>query len=689
MRDRLAEALWPDADLAALIAALAQRLGGPSAAARPAACGQSVPELAAALGLETEPTEVWGFRTEAILRAAAPALVAVEGQGWAGVLDVRGSHAILLTPLLRTVRVTLAGLAQALMARHGEPHRAPIESLLETCGVAPRRRQRAVDAMLRERLRYQLVATVWPLRTPPGASFGAQLAGAGVWRRAAMLCGAHAAEYLLWIAAWFLLGRDTLAGRLDPGMLAAWALALAAIVPLRLWTTWLQGAVAIPAGGILRERLLEGALQLDLEEARREGAGRFLGCALETQTVESLGLSGGLLPVLAIFELCLAGGVLWAGAAPVTEVPLLGIVVASTLMLAWRYYRARAEWTGARLEMTYDLVERMTGHRTRLAQEPACDRHIEEDRAAERYVTLARRMDRAGAILTGLAPRLWLVTGLVALAPAFLGTPVTAGLMGISVGGLLLARQALGRLTAGLANLAGAAISWRQVAPLFHAAERGRDLQEGCTADHPGEIVVSAHDLTFQYPGRGRPVLEAASLEIRRGDWVLLEGASGAGKSTLVSLLAGLRTAGSGLLLAGGVDRPTMGARQWRRRMALAPQYQENHVFSAPLAFNLLMGRCWPPRPADLAEAEEICRDLGLGALLDRMPGGIFQMIGESGWQLSQGERSRLFLARALLQNPELVILDESFGALDPENLQQALECVLLRSKTLLVVEHP
>jgi ATP-binding cassette subfamily B protein len=64
-------------------------------------------------------------------------------------------------------------------------------------------------------------------------------------------------------------------------------------------------------------------------------------------------------------------------------------------------------------------------------------------------------------------------------------------------------------------------------------------------------------------------------------------------------------------------------------------------------------------------------------------------MIGESGWQLSHGERSRLFIARVLLQNAELVVLDESFAALDPENLHLALTCVLKRASTLIVIAHP
>jgi len=84
-----------------------------------------------------------------------------------------------------------------------------------------------------------------------------------------------------------------------------------------------------------------------------------------------------------------------------------------------------------------------------------------------------------------------------------------------------------------------------------------------------------------------------------------------------------------------------------------------------------------------------LCHELGLGPLVERMPGGLDQMVGETGWQLSQGERSRVFLARALLQRADMVVLDESLAALDPENLRQCLECVIRRAKTLLVVAHP
>ena len=85
----------------------------------------------------------------------------------------------------------------------------------------------------------------------------------------------------------------------------------------------------------------------------------------------------------------------------------------------------------------------------------------------------------------------------------------------------------------------------------------------------------------------------------------------------------------------------------------------------------------------------EICRELDLGGLLERMPGGILQVVGETGWQLSHGERSRLYIGRALLQKADLVLLDESFAALDPITLKRVMECVLKRAPTLMVIAHP
>jgi ATP-binding cassette subfamily B protein len=132
-----------------------------------------------------------------------------------------------------------------------------------------------------------------------------------------------------------------------------------------------------------------------------------------------------------------------------------------------------------------------------------------------------------------------------------------------------------------------------------------------------------------------------------------------------------------------------VGAFGWRRRIACAPQFHDNHIFSGPLVFNLLMGRDWPTGQDDFVEADTVCRELGLGPLIDRMPGGLMQQVGETGWQLSHGERGRVFLARALLQGCEVVLLDESLAALDPENLAIALRCIEKRAPAAIVIAHP
>ena len=107
------------------------------------------------------------------------------------------------------------------------------------------------------------------------------------------------------------------------------------------------------------------------------------------------------------------------------------------------------------------------------------------------------------------------------------------------------------------------------------------------------------------------------------------------------------------------------------------------------MLFNLLMGRRWPPSAPDTRDAMDVCRALGLDDLLRRMPAGMNQMLGETGWRLSHGERSRVYIARALLQDAKVIVLDESFAALDPRTTEQCLRAVFERSPALVVIAHP
>jgi ATP-binding cassette subfamily B protein len=666
-----------------------------------AALGAWIEAAAAWLGLEAEPVEAPYPEAERLVRVAGPALLRLPNQGelrFVVLLGGRRRTLAVLGPDLVVHRLRLQAVCAALGRGLEAPLTADIDRLLADAGVPVRRRPRARQAILNERLSAARLGGCWLMRLPAGAPFWHQMRQARLPQRLLLLGAAHATQYGLWLLAWWVVGQGALAGRLDRGWLLAWALLLLTLVPLRLLVTWSQGWLAIAAGGLLKRRLLAGALRLEPEEIRQQGAGQLLGRVIESEAVEALAMSGGVLGLVAGLELAMAAVVLSAGPGGGRQALLLLGWLALTGLLGWRYVRQRQPWTVARLDLTHDLVERMVGHRTRLAQEAPAHWHDGEDQAVARYLELARRMDRTAAWLLALVPRGWLLLGLLSLAPAFLTGPGAPAALAIGLGGILLADEALKKLATGLWHLAGAALAWQQAAPLFHAAARPEvataptlTRASSGSAAGTGEAspALEAHDLVFRYRDRGEPVVRGCSLRLCRGDRLLLEGPSGGGKSTLAALLLGLRQPESGLVLLGGLDRQTLGTVGWRRRAVAAPQFHDNHVFTAPLAFNLLMGRGWPPRPEDFVEAEALCGELGLQELLDRMPAGLLQMVGDTGWRLSHGEQSRLYIARALLQGADVVVLDESFASLDPETLRQALRCVLARASTLLVIAHP
>ena len=646
-------------------------------------------------GLEAEYVDVTYDAVDEMLRQSGPGLLQTRGDGEPEflVLLEGGKSVSVLAPDLSTRKVSPSWVRSRLVESLEEPFSRDVQPLIELVGIPQQRRERARAALIHERLRNKSVTSFWKLRTPPGTSFARQLREAKIPSRFVGLIGAYLGEYALWILSWWLIGKGALEGTFDRGWLLAWALLLLTIVPFRLLSTWLQGVISIGVAALLKRRLLYGALRLTPEEIRMQGVGQFLSRVLESEAVEAMALSGGFSALISVIELLASLFVLSWGSAGSLLCLVLGAWTLLISYFGYDFYVRRKAWTAARLHMTHDLIERMIGHRTRVAQESHAHWHDGEDEELEHYLQLSKNVDQSELRLIALAPRGWLIVALLGLAPAFAHGQRPEQLA-IAIGGILMAFRAFNRVATSLWQLEDAAISWKQVAPLFHAAARPEPvgiplLRSAKEPKIDGFNLVEAQDLTFRYQDRGEPVLRKCSFAIRPLDRILLEGHSGDGKSTLASLLIGMRTPQSGLLLLDGLDWQTLGTDGWRRRVVSAPQFHENHVLTETFAFNLLMGRGWPPTQKDMAEAEEICRELGLGDLLDRMPAGLLQMVGETGWQLSHGERSRLYIARALLQRASMIILDESFAALDPETLRRSLQCVLKRAPALMVIAHP
>lgn len=674
-------AAWPASKLLEALRALANISEQSNQVAPPQQDTSSWMERQAAqFGYEVQPLESTLADLESDLRDASPALLRMPGGAYLAVRHSGRRSLRVITPDLSLRRLPLSSVCAAIREPATRARRAEIERAL-----GPHTPE-TVDLLIREQLADVRFDQCWILQGSPGAPPLDWLRQTQAISNAAKLLTAHTVQYLLWLASWVILGSLSFSGHLDRGWTVAWALVLMTLVPFRLATTWLQGALAIGVGGLLKRRLLAGALRLQPEEIRHQGIGSFLGQVFEAEAVETLALSGGIAGLLALIEIAISAFVLGRLAL------LLALWTAITALLAWKFFNRYRLWTGARLEMTQDVIEGMVGYRTRLAQEPRENWHEEEDRALAAYLDRSRSTDHIANWLRAAVPRGWLLVALACLAPSIAVGDTAPSHIAIALGGILLAFTGFKRLTAAFADIVGAIVPWRRIGPLFHAAARTELFGQPSAARTTGdsaEKVLEADRLTFRYRSAGPAALQSCSLTIRRGERILLEGSSGGGKTTFASLLSGIREPESGLLLMKGVDRNTLGDQRWRRHIASAPQFHENHIITETLGFNLLMGRGWPPTQKDLLEADAVCRELGLGDLLERMPSGLMQMVGEGGWQLSHGERSRIYIARALLQNAELVILDESFAALDPESLQTALECTLNRAETLLVIAHP
>jgi ATP-binding cassette subfamily B protein len=702
---------WPYSQLREAISALAEENGllinsGAGTVKPPTeadllvdqqAVNWQIETIARQIGVEAEPRLIHYGEVVSLIRTTNPILIQ---------LRIKGEPRFLLLPGRRGPKIRILGpdgvthslpvevIRQELVREIEAPYALETEQLLNLAQSSNARLSRAKLAILSERLSLLEIAQGWELRLAPNVSIWRQAKHTKLIHYLPALAAIHALAYGLYVLSWTVIGRSIFQGYFDSGWLIAWALLLLTTIPLRIVELWWQSIFNVKAGAMLKKRLLYGVLRLKPDEIRPQGIGQLLGRVHESGILETQSLEGTVVVLIGIVELVIGGLVLAAGAGGLFHVFLLSGWILLIGILSWELYKRRVQWTDMRRTITHDLVERLVGYRTRLAQESPDRWHDEEDESIKTYLYLTRQSDQINSYLSLYLTRGWIAVGLLGLLVPIISRTSSLELLTVGLGGIFLVDQAIKDLIPGIFSLTQAIVAWRQLTPLLSAAiqpEENGSLTIAPTPERSAgdQILVTARNLGFRYRDHQPSILKGCNLTIVNGDRLLLEGPSGGGKSTLASLLIGLRKPQSGLLLLNGLDRQTLGEMAWRRHVIAAPQFHENHIISDTFAFNLLMGRCWPPRAEDLELAETICQELGLGDLLTRMPAGMLQIVGDTGWQLSHGERSRLFVARALLQDVNMVVLDESFAALDAENLQCALQCCLNRAKTLLVIAHP
>jgi len=704
MMPELANLLWPVDRLPDALEQLAQRAG---LGTRHSEVGTHDPAvepsriwmfaLAGRLGVELEPITPRYRELPAVIARAAPCVLQIRRDGRPYYLVLLGTRWNTARVLARdgTVAAVSASSVLALVRQEKQAGvAAEVDQLLAGVETPRRARERVRAKLLLQRLGQQELRTCWIMR-PQRTARAATLLG-DVPRLMAGILVNHMLLSLVLAGSFWILGRAALQAHLETSWFEGWIAVIACAVPLRLLEVWWQGLFSIRVGTLLKQQLLAGILKLTPDEVRLDGIGRHFGRVAESEVVELLALGGALLAVLSLIDLVMAAIILLLGAGGWLHVGVLAAWVLVAAVLARRHYLAQRRWSVSRIEITHDLLERMLGHRTRLAQLPLERWHDGEDRRLSDYAETSRVMDHRTMHLSAILRDGWLVLALLALVPGFASGTIPASALAVSAGGILLALRAFDEISVFFQQISLAAASFEQIRDLLHAVVRPEleskvplEMEAGKLTDEDSGTLIEARGLTFRHQARTRPVLENCSLQIARGDRILLEGPSGGGKSTLVALLTGLRTPDAGVLLMRGLDRATFGISGWRRRVTAAPQFHENHVLNGSFAYNLLLGREWPTSLEMRDKARALCRELGLEELVSRMPAGLDEMIGETGWQLSHGEKSRLYIARTLLQGVELVILDESFASLDPETMRVAVRCVLEHAPSVVVVSHP
>ena len=190
--------------------------------------------------------------------------------------------------------------------------------------------------------------------------------------------------------------------------------------------------------------------------------------------------------------------------------------------------------------------------------------------------------------------------------------------------------------------------------------------------------------VNFQYDEKDGLVLKDINLDIIKGEMVALVGMSGAGKSTLANLIPRFYDATSGTILIDGTDTRKYTVKSLRKNVGIVTQ--ESILFNDSVRYNIAYGR------ADCSEDEivQAAKDAYAHDFITQLPQGYDSTIGERGCRLSGGQRQRIAIARALLKNPDILILDEATSDLDTESeyyVQKALEN-LMKTRTTLVIAH-
>ncbi|MGB0918396.1 MAG: ABC transporter ATP-binding protein, partial [Flavobacteriales bacterium] len=245
------------------------------------------------------------------------------------------------------------------------------------------------------------------------------------------------------------------------------------------------------------------------------------------------------------------------------------------------------------------------------------------------------------------------------------------------------------------ASIGGIAEMYAQIQKAIGAAERILEIMDEVPEPYEalnsniGNTAISGHlkfeNVQFRYPSRADiDVLKGVSFKADKGETIALVGPSGSGKSTIASLVLRFYDPNSGTITIDGIDSKEMGLEFLRNQMAIVPQ--DVILFGGTIRENIEYGK----PGASLEEIEEAAKKANAHIFVDGFPEKYDTIVGERGIQLSGGQRQRIAIARAVLKDPRILILDEATSSLDSESerlVQEALDKLMV-GRTSLVIAH-
>lgn len=385
------------------------------------------------------------------------------------------------------------------------------------------------------------------------------------------------------------------------------------------------------------------------------------------------------------------------------------LALSGLLLSAIAYYQARhqaAAWVNQRSLLTSKIIDTVAGSAEILAFGREHDWLFDVDSHIAKVEKLERSSSRLDSLLNAIAIAM---PGIAAWLMMVFGTRAVAHqqLSGVALTVLTLtalaAFESLQLLPSAFVHLGESTEAWKRLNQIVDVTKDVTKSDAHCpssaktkaieatssnrtTAFNRGAVALSiaVQDLTFGYAGQDENVLKDVTFRVAAGKSCAIVGSNGSGKSTLTHLIAGLYESTNGSIRVSDVDVNAWDKEQLRENMAVVSQ--STYIFSATLLDNLRLGRA----SATVEDVKQVVQWVGLDHLVKRLDDGLLTWVGDGGVPLSGGERQRIGIARAVLRDAGLIILDEPTEGLDAES-ERAILTMLHRvflGKTVLFITH-